>query len=288
VTTSSEPLIRNIADTARWVAVYRARETERPDALFRDPYARRLAGERGEEIDAAMARRSRQDWPFVIRTFLFDSLIAEHVRNGGDMVVNLAAGLDARPYRMDLPASLRWVEVDLPEILDYKEGVLREEKSRCALRRVRLDLRERSARRKLFAELGGDAKNALVVTEGLMIYLSREQAVALAEDLAAPSGFRRWILDLTSPGLRQMLERRIGDLLAEAGERLQFAPEEGPHVFEPQGWKPVDVRSYLKWAAKKRRIPWWLRVLATIVPQSNGRQGRGVWAATCMLGKAAG
>ncbi|HEY3155533.1 MAG TPA: class I SAM-dependent methyltransferase [Candidatus Eisenbacteria bacterium] len=91
---STEPLIRNISDTARWVAVYRARETERPDALFRDPYARRLAGKRGEEIAAVMDARSRADWPFPIRTYLFDSLIAEHVRGGGDRVVNLAAGLD--------------------------------------------------------------------------------------------------------------------------------------------------------------------------------------------------
>jgi O-methyltransferase involved in polyketide biosynthesis len=44
------PLIRNISDTALWVAVYRARETDRPDAVFRDPFARRLAGERGEQI----------------------------------------------------------------------------------------------------------------------------------------------------------------------------------------------------------------------------------------------
>src|SRR5713226_7063171 len=45
-----EPLIRNISDTARWVAVYRARESERPDALFKDTFARKLAGQRGEEI----------------------------------------------------------------------------------------------------------------------------------------------------------------------------------------------------------------------------------------------
>src|SRR4051794_2293342 len=48
--TMTEPLIRNISDTALWVAMYRAWETERPDPVFRDPYARRLAGTRGEEI----------------------------------------------------------------------------------------------------------------------------------------------------------------------------------------------------------------------------------------------
>ena len=43
-------VISNVSDTARWVALYRAMETDRPDALFKDPYARRLAGAEGEEI----------------------------------------------------------------------------------------------------------------------------------------------------------------------------------------------------------------------------------------------
>ena len=37
----SHSLIRHISDTARWAAIYRARETERPNAVFRDPLARR-------------------------------------------------------------------------------------------------------------------------------------------------------------------------------------------------------------------------------------------------------
>jgi O-methyltransferase involved in polyketide biosynthesis len=49
----TDPLVRDISDTARWAAVYRARETARPDAGFRDPFARALAGERGERIAAS-------------------------------------------------------------------------------------------------------------------------------------------------------------------------------------------------------------------------------------------
>ena len=49
---TAEPTIRDISDTAIWAAIYRARETERPKALFRDPFAKRLTGERGERIAA--------------------------------------------------------------------------------------------------------------------------------------------------------------------------------------------------------------------------------------------
>src|SRR5439155_18020971 len=101
-----EPLVRNISDTALLAAIYRARETERPDPVFRDPFARRLAGERGDQIAKSMPFSERATWAWITRTYAYDEFIKQQVREGVDMVVNLAAGLDARPYRMDLPASL--------------------------------------------------------------------------------------------------------------------------------------------------------------------------------------
>ena len=68
----SGPLIRNVSDTALWVAVYRARETERPDALFRDPFAGRLAGVRGVQIATSMPFADKATWAWVARTVLFD------------------------------------------------------------------------------------------------------------------------------------------------------------------------------------------------------------------------
>src|SRR4249920_2369696 len=63
--------IRNVSDTALWVAIYRAMESERPDALFNDPYARRLGGERGEAIARTMPEGH---WPIVVRTAVMDEI----------------------------------------------------------------------------------------------------------------------------------------------------------------------------------------------------------------------
>jgi hypothetical protein len=101
--------IRHISDTALWVAVYRAQESERADAVFRDLYARKLAGDRGMRIAAAMPFAKRHSWSYVARTWLVDQIIEREVLQGTDMVINLAAGLDSRPYRMQLSASLRWI-----------------------------------------------------------------------------------------------------------------------------------------------------------------------------------
>src|SRR6266511_1579826 len=177
-----EPLVRNISDTALLAAIYRARETERPDAVFRDPFARRLAGERGDQIAKSMPFSERATWAWITRTYAYDEFIKQQVSEGVDRVVNLAAGLDARPYRMNLPASLRWIEVDLPEILDYKTEVLAAATPRCQLERVPLDLSNADARRGLFARLGRSAQRVLVLAEGLLIYLMADEVCALGRD----------------------------------------------------------------------------------------------------------
>jgi methyltransferase (TIGR00027 family) len=266
----SEPLIRNVSDTARWVAVYRARETERPDAHFRDPFARRLAGE-------------RNDWSMITRTYLGDQFINEQVQQGVDMVVNLAAGLDARPYRMVLPASLKWVEVDLPEILAYKEEILRDEKPVCSLERVRLDLSNLAARRDLLGELGRRSNKALIITEGLLIYLTAEDVAGLSKDLAAPPSFQSWILDIASPGLLRLLAKRMAKQLNEAAP-FKFAPPEGPNFFIPYGWKPVDVQSLLKNAARLKRLSLLFRLFALLPETEKSRRDR-PWSGMCLLKK---
>lgn len=282
---SSQNALRDVSDTARWAAIHRAVESERPDALFQDPWARRLAGERGAEIAATLPLRDKSSWGWVMRTVLFDRLIERRIEQGCDLVVNLAAGLDARPYRMSLPAELRWVEVDLPNLIAYKEDVLRGESPRCRLERAGLDLADEDARRKLFERLGRDATNALVLAEGLAIYLSREEVAALGRDLAAPSSFRGWILDLISPGLLKMLQQDIGTEMSQAGAAFRFGPEEGPGFFERCGWRPVGVRTLLRAAARAGRVPFWLKLLA-MLPESNGRQGKRVWSAVCLLERA--
>jgi methyltransferase (TIGR00027 family) len=265
------------------VAVYRARETERPDAHFRDPFARRLAGERGEQIARSMPLGRDNDWSMITRTWLGDQLINEQVQQGIDMVINLAAGLDARPYRMQLPPTLKWIEVDLPEILSYKEGILGGEKPVCSLERVRLDLSNASARSDLFAELGRRSSRALVITEGLLIYLTRDDVAGLAKDLAAPPSFQSWILDIASPGLLRLLAKRMAKQLTEAAP-FKFAPPEGPNIFLPYGWKPVDGRSFLKTAARLKRLSLLFRLLALLPETEKSRRDR-PWSGMCLLKK---
>lgn len=245
--------IRNVSDTAHWVAMYRAMETDRRDALFRDPYARRLAGPRGEAIVRTMPRGRAMAWAMIVRTAVMDEIILRAVnRDGVRTVANLAAGLDARPWRLDLPMKLTWLDVDLPDIQQYKRDALQGEKPQCQLEWVPADLANADARRSVLAKVASSPGPALVVTEGLLIYLEREQVMALATDLAATPNLRWWLIDIASPGLLKMMGRTWGKGVSQSAP-FKFAPEEDTAFFEPAGWKEVEYRSMFEESLRLKR-----------------------------------
>jgi methyltransferase (TIGR00027 family) len=274
--------VRHVSDTARWVAYFRARETERPDALFCDPYAARLAGEHGFGIANTLADGNKHEWAWVARTYLFDHFLSRAIQAGADMVLNLAAGLDARPYRMDLPDSLQWVEVDFPEIIAYKEEVLANEKPRCQLDRVALDLSDEPCRAKLFADLNSRATNIVIASEGLLIYFSGEEVASLSKSLSAEDHFRSWVIDLASPGQLKLMQRTTGKQLSEAGAAFKFGPPEGAHFFAPYGWEPKEVQGLLKTAAQFKRAP---AELLSLLPEPKGNFTNYPWTGVCLLAR---
>ena len=272
--------VRSVSDTARWVAYFRALETRRPDALFRDPYAERLAGEHGFRIANTLADGNKHEWAWVARTYLFDQFLAREIQQGATLVVNLAAGLDARPYRMQLPSHLQWVEVDLPEIIAYKEEILANEKPRCQLERVSLDLSDGPARRRLCEDLNRRATKVVVASEGLLIYFTPDEVASLARDLSSAPHFLNWVIDLASPGQLRLMQRSTGKQLSEAGAAFKFGPAEGANFFKPHGWEPIDVQGMLKTAAQFNRAP---VELLSLLPEPKGLPGNYPWTGVCLL-----
>ena len=270
--------IEHISDTARWVAMYRAFESERPDARFSDPYARRLAGARGEEIVRRMPRGLSMGWPMVVRTCLFDEIVMRRVRDPGlGVVLNLAAGLDARPWRLELPAALRWVDVDLPEILEHKRALLEGERPSCRYQAEALDLRDAAARRERLGALVRGASPGLAMSEGLLVYLEPDEVAALARDLHDLAELRWWIIDLASPALLRWMERSWGRVTASGGAPFRFAPAEGTLFFAAHGWKEAEFRSTWEEARRLRRempLAWFWRFIARFAPRAQREQWR--------------
>ena len=270
--------ITHVSDTARWVAVYRAMESERPDALFRDRFARRLAGPEGERIVATMPRGRSTAWAMIVRTAVFDEMIlAAIARHRLTQVVNLAAGLDARPWRLALPPTLRWVDVDFADVLEYRTTVIGDDRPACEYETAAADLTDASSRNALLARLGADGRRTLVITEGLLIYLDPADVRALGTSLAATPGFTSWIIDLANPLLLQWMERSWGRAVARGNAPFRFAPAEGVEFFRPLGWQADEVR----WGSdeshrlgREMRLMWLWRLLGRFASSERREQYR--------------
>ena len=186
--------IAHVSDTALMTAACRALETERPDGLIRDPFAAQLAGDRGMAIARALAGLERMCFGIGIRSRFMDELVRETIpAHGITTVLSIGAGLDSRPWRLELPATLRWIEVDFPEMLDYKESVMAAAPPKCRRERLAADIGEPAGRESVFAAAAGGP--TLMITEGLLMYLP----AAAIEALAASTAASYWLLDAASP-----------------------------------------------------------------------------------------
>lgn len=273
-------LIQNVSDTAFMVAAYRAIESERPDALFHDPLADTLAGKRGREIIAQLHRTAFYgQWLVVIRTHIIDDFIQRAIAEGIDTIVNLGAGLDARPYRMTLPASINWIEVDFPHMIDWKENRLSNETPRCHLQRVRLDLSDAASRRAFFAEIAARSDKILVLTEGVIPYLTAEAVAELADDLKSSSSFRYWIADYLSPEARRYRQKMEKKMKMQNAPFL-FDPGDYFGFFSSHGWDAKEVRYVGEEALKLKRwpvLPFFMRMLARIRNLFGNRRRREIF-----------
>ncbi|RUT06539.1 hypothetical protein DSM106972_027960 [Dulcicalothrix desertica PCC 7102] len=262
--------MKNIADTAYLVAMYRALESERADALFHDPYARLLAGGKGAMLVEVLGEKEKITNAIALRTRLIDEQIEKLVQSHEiDTVLNLAAGLDTRPYRLNLPGSLRWVEIDFADILAEKEQKLLQATPVCTLERVKLDITDISERKRLFAEITKNSKQALVITEGLLSYLPEPQVASIAADIYEQSNLNWWLFELESADTLQNYDkiyaRKIFDQYFASGNKtLLFAPTEGTSFFKKYGWRVAEslyVWKELRRLKRQVKLAWLVEML---------------------------
>ncbi len=230
--------LRHVGDTAAWVAALRAAESARPDAAFTDALAARLAGDGGLRIAAAMPDRAETAWGVVMRTVAIDRLLLEAVARGVTRVLSLGAGLDARPYRLALPGVVRWIEVDRPDVLEYKAARLDGWQPNCSVERIAADLADPAFGPRLTSLVGDDPATTCVLTEGVVPYLDNGAVARLAHALAAAPGLAAWILDYENAGERP-LPARWARALAAAPPRFRVA--NWFEFFNAQGWRARQV-----------------------------------------------
>ena len=238
--------IEHVSDTAFWVAYYRGLEGQRPDALFHDPLALKLVGTRGEALARRMGIKRAMAWSLSLRTYIIDHYILEAIAGGTDCVVNLGAGLDTRPYRLDLPKDFQWFEVDFSHMIDFKNDTLLDDRPVCQLQRIACDLSDAQARRDLLDGLNARANRILVLTEGVVPYLTNDDVAALATDLHQQNHITHWLTDYFSPLFKTVSQR--GNIMKQLEKNAPFRFDAGPApldwstFFAGNGWQIEEMR----------------------------------------------
>jgi methyltransferase (TIGR00027 family) len=277
----------SVGSTAVMVAAARAFETEQPDALISDPYARLLVKNAGaavlwesmldpevvakiEAIDAESAARMQHMRGYqAVRTHFFDSYFADAVAAGIRQVVILASGLDSRAYRLDWPAGTTVYEIDQPQVLDYKSATLADSGATPSAdrREVAIDLRE-DWPAALRAAGFDPAQPTAWLAEGLLMYLPAEAQDKLFTQIGELSAAGSRVSAETAPmhaeeRRQQMRERfkKVADQLGleetvDVGE-LMYRDEHRADVAEwlnDNGWRATAQNSIDEMHRLNRRV----------------------------------
>jgi methyltransferase (TIGR00027 family) len=236
-----------LALSAWWTAAARAQETRRSDRLFEDPWATILAGERSvDDFDCAIKHTGSgtADLHAITTRFFDDFLLRVTGVCGIRQVVLVAAGLDARAFRLTWPPQTRLFELDQPHVIAYKDGrfSLISAVPRCARHTVGVNLKEPWT--DLLCRLGFDPDQRSVwLLEGFIYFLS-ETAVrnlfAAITTLAAPGSYLGVDLIngdmLTSPSTRHWNER-----MSAVGAPWLFTSDEPEAFLAEFGWSAIVV-----------------------------------------------
>ena len=236
--------------TSRWMAAARARESERPDRLFNDPLAAALAGPEGFAWLDRMEPAARLGGPglyAVVRTRFFDDfLLHASQRTGARQLIILAAGMDARAFRMEWLPGTRLYELDRPEVLATKDAVIARAGAHptCERRAIEADL-ERPSWSAALLDAGYEVREPSVwLAEGLLFYMTEAAVRALlggASALALP--LSQLGADLVNRDL--LTSPVMGPLLwtfSRRGAMGRFGTNDPEALFAEHGWEAEVIQ----------------------------------------------
>lgn len=211
-----------------------------------------LCGEEGARIGRELETLGQAHEAIVARTLAIDERVAAAlVCDGTRRVMMLGAGLDARPYRLSLPRPLRWTEVDLPAVIEWKTERLRDKRPSDIEHELRaVDLASEEARRALFDSI---VEPTLVVIEGVLVYLPLDAVTSLLQALS-----RRPVRVIADLGARAYTRsgQRSARAAGSRGAMFRTQMKDPRGLFERSGFDVLADVSLAEWDAARTDARW--------------------------------
>jgi methyltransferase (TIGR00027 family) len=233
--------LNTLGKTAQWTAAIRGRESDRPDRLFSDPLAHALAGEDGWRMLGSDDSQLASVGSYVaIRTRFFDDFALRAIQTGIRQVVMLAAGMDARAFRLPWPAGTTMYEIDRSELLHAKKEILDRENAMPQCRRVSVEADLETDWIVPLSAAGFESGDrALWLAEGVFFYLETHVVQSILERLSTLAAAGSWLgcdfvsqAFLTSPWMSEALAT-----MASRGMAWRSATDEPEALLGAFGWE---------------------------------------------------
>ncbi|UBV15780.1 SAM-dependent methyltransferase [Mycolicibacterium fortuitum] len=230
-----------VADTATLVAAIRAEETRRPDRLFEDPFAERLAGEAGRQMlaEAVATSGDKSTLQIVVRTRFWDEALLSAVPPVKQVVI-LAAGLDTRAYRLPWPDGTTVFELDQPTVIADKAETLAGDAPRCRRVAIGVDLTQ-DWTDTLQANGFDSTQPAVWLMEGLLQYLDEGAVRTVFERVDTMSAAGSVLLyDIVGKTLLDsVMLAAVREQMSRNGAPWLFGTDSPEQLCEPLGWSAV-------------------------------------------------
>ena len=220
-------ITESVGATALGVAWARSKEATSECPLFTDPYAEMFIKRRSRAAGNCrrdhMQKRIRSISGYAAsRTKWFDEFFIAAGAGGIEQAVILAAGLDARAWRLPWNEGSVVYEIDQPKVLEFKSETLHARGADPAVRYAAVPVDLRHDWPKALREAGFDASEPTAwAAEGLLPYLPADGQDLLFERIA----------ELSAPGSRVAVESFGGgffdeEYLASRREQMRRLREE--------------------------------------------------------------
>lgn len=232
-----------VGTTALLVAAIRAEETKRPDPLFQDPFADQLAGDTGRQLLAEYRTNAGPGIPIIeVRTRYYDEALAAACEDGVRQFVLLAAGMDARAFRLPWPAGSHLFELDQPELIAMKNAELADVPSRCVRTPIAVNLAEDFATALRTHGFDPQAKTAWLV-EGLLQYLDDALVAQIFThiDALSAAGSRLYFDVVGKTLLASPVTAAARQLMQKLGAPWTFGCDDPEALVEKHGWDAVVI-----------------------------------------------
>jgi methyltransferase (TIGR00027 family) len=257
-------ITQSVGATALGVAAARAAETESENPLINDPFARMFVDAAGEgmwsiyadpellakavELEPDVRNRIQLMIDFMAtRTAFFDEFFLGAADVGVRQVVILAAGLDARAWRLPWPDGTVVYELDQPKVLEFKSGTLRGHGARPTAQLVNVPIDLRQNWPKALREAGFDASRPTVWSaEGLIRYLPAQAQDLLFERIHSLSAPGSWLAsnvpasEFTDPDVVRRQREDTQRVQAAVAKLVNFEITDVNDLWYPEERTPVD------------------------------------------------